>query len=173
MPPSDELSPGAARCLTVSEIDERALRALLDRYGLLLQLVGEGEPIRASFWGEPEAGISGTTVYARGDTPVHSILHEASHVVCMSAARRESLHRDAGGTDIEEAAVCYLEILLAGHLPGVGRERLMRDMDAWGYSFRLGSTARWFHEDADDARRFLEGHGIVDSHREPTWRMRA
>ena len=40
--------------------------------------------------------------------------------------------------------MCYLQILLADALHGVGRERLMQDMDEWGYSFRLGSTRAWF-----------------------------
>ena len=40
-------------------------------------------------------------------------------------------------------------------LPGVGRERLMKDMDAWGYSFRLGSTRLWFEQDAEDAKEWL------------------
>ena len=50
---------------------------------------------------------------------------------------------NAGGDDLEESAVCFLQVILADFLDGVGRDRLMRDMDAWGYSFRLGSTAAW------------------------------
>jgi len=34
-------------------------------------------------------------------------------------------------------------------------------MDAWGYSFRLGSTRAWFEEDAADARDWLVRHGIL------------
>ena len=78
----------------------------------------------------------------------------------MDAARRAGLHTDAGGDDVEECAVCYLQILLADRLPGVGRARLMRDMDAWGYSFRLGSTAAWFEHDAEDARAWLRERGL-------------
>ena len=48
--------------------------------------------------------------------------------------------RDAGGDDAEENAVCYLQILWADALPGFGRERMFLDMDAWGYTFRLGSA---------------------------------
>jgi len=58
--------------------------------------------------------------------------------------------------------VCYLQILLAERLPGVGRERLMMDMDAWGYSFRLGSTRAWFERDAEEAREWLLEEGIID-----------
>jgi hypothetical protein len=36
-------------------------------------------------------------------------------------------------------------------------------MDEWGYSFRLGSAAQWFAEDAEDARRWLEQHGLIDA----------
>jgi len=48
-------------------------------------------------------------------------------------------------------------------LPHVGRERLFTDMDAWGYSFRLGSSRAWFAQDAEDARAWLLQHGIIDS----------
>jgi hypothetical protein len=99
----------------------------------------------------------------RADTPVHSALHEGSHFICMDRERRGVLDRDAGGDDPEEAAVCYLQVLLAAQLPGVGSERLMRDMDAWGYSFRLGSTQAWFQADAEDARQWLLRAGILDA----------
>ncbi|MDH4126954.1 MAG: hypothetical protein OEV69_15105, partial [Gammaproteobacteria bacterium] len=64
------------------------------------------------------------------------------------------------------------QILLADFLPGVGRERLMRDMDAWGYSFRLGSTALWFASDADDAVAWLRSHGLIDNTGAPTFSLR-
>jgi hypothetical protein len=35
-------------------------------------------------------------------------------------------------------------------------------MDEWGYSFRLGSAARWFAEDAEDARAWLLEQGLID-----------
>ena len=72
---------------------------------------------------------------------MHSVLHEASHFICMSPARRARLDRDAGGTDLEEAAVCYLQILLADELAAVGRARLMRDMDALGLQLPAGQHA--------------------------------
>jgi hypothetical protein len=140
-----------------------ALARLLRPYGLTLEPVGEGEVIPGSYWGESEAGLRGAKLYARPDTPVHSVLHEAAHYLCMSTARRATLDRDAGGDDLEEAAVCYLQLLLAAELPDVGRVRLAHDMDAWGYSFRLGTTARWFQEDAADARSWLTAHGLIDA----------
>ena len=45
----------------------------------------------------------------------------------------------------------------------MGRERLFVDMDAWGYSFRLGSARTWFEQDAEDAREWLRERGIIDA----------
>ena len=138
-----------------------ALRALLAPHGLEVRVVAAGEAIPGSYWGEPEAGLIGDVLYLRPDTPLHSALHEAAHHVCMTPERRAALDRDAGGDDAEENAVCYLQILWADRLPGAGRARLMADMDAWGYSFRLGSAARWFEEDAADARGWLAARGLL------------
>jgi hypothetical protein len=100
------------------------------------------------------------------------MLHEACHVICMDETRRRELNRDAGGSDIEEAAVCYLQILLANEFNDVGRDRLMQDMDTWGYSFRLGSTRRWFEEDAEDALAWLRTHDLVTETGAPAYRLR-
>jgi hypothetical protein len=148
--------------LFLSSVDRVELALLLHRYGMQLVLVAPEEVIPGSYWGDSEAGLQGDRLYARLDTPVHSILHEASHYICMTPERRAGLDRDAGGDDLEESAVCYLQVLLADTLPGVGRERLFADMDAWGYSFRLGNTQRWFEEDAEDARRWLLDRGVMD-----------
>jgi hypothetical protein len=158
--------------LVAADLQADALPRLLSRFGLTLETVAPGEPITGSYWGGSEAGIVGTTVYARADTPVHSVLHEAAHIVCMSPERRAGLDRDAGGDDLEEAAVCYLQILLADELPGVGRWRLMADMDAWGYSFRLGDAATWFGRDAEDARTWLLDTGLIDAGGRPSFRCR-
>jgi hypothetical protein len=83
-------------------------------------------------------------------------LHEACHLIVAPAERLASIHTDASDSQAEEDAACYLQILLADALPGVGRERLMADMDAWGYTFRLGSARAWFERDAQDARDFLQ-----------------
>jgi len=150
-----------------------ALEALLAGLGLRLASVTDGAEIPGSYWGAPEAGLRGTTVWVRRDTPVHSVLHEACHALCMDGARRAVLERDAGGDFEEENAVLYLQIRLAERLPGVGAARLMQDMDAWGYTFRLGSTAAWFAAESDEARAWLERHGLVDADGEPTGRARA
>ena len=169
------MSAGAAADSAVQRLwmlDRLAVAALLDRYGLALRYVAPEEEIPGSYWGETEAGLRGSTLYARLDTPLHSVLHEASHYVCMAPERRAGLDRDAGGDDAEENAVCFLQVLLAGLLPQAGRERAFRDMDAWGYSFRLGSTRAWFEEDAADARVWLQREGLVDACLQPTWALR-
>lgn len=149
-----------------------SLATLLERLGLELMLVAPQEVIPASYWGESEAGLQGQRLYARLDTPVHSVLHEASHYACMTPERRTGLDRDAGGDDAEESAVCYLQILLADHLPGVGRNRICDDMDEWGYSFRLGSTRAWLENDSEDARLWLAANHLTDSNGRVTWSLR-
>jgi hypothetical protein len=148
--------------LLVNAIDRLSLEMLLDRYGLALHLVAPEEIIPGSYWGEREAGLIGAKIFARLDTPLHSVLHESAHFICMTPERRAGLDTDAGGDDAEESAVCYLQLTLSDLLPNVGRERMCGDMDAWGYSFRLGSTAAWFAGDAEDARGWLIRHGLLD-----------
>lgn len=147
------------------------LEDLLARYELKLQLLPNDEPVTGSFWGDCEAGIVGDTVFVRNDTPIHSFLHETCHVICMAGERREHLETDAGGDDLEEAAVCYLQLILADEIDGVGRARLMCDMDAWGYSFRLGSTASWFERDAEDARKWLIDRRLLSADGDLTFRL--
>ncbi len=148
------------------------LPELLAPYGLTLRWVDAGQPIPGSFWGGSEAGLVGDRLYVRPDTPLHSALHEACHYICMDPQRRENLDTDAGGDYDEENGVCYLQILLAGQLPDMGEERMQADMDAWGYSFRLGSTKAWYERDAQDALAWLKRHGIVDNFGQPTWALR-
>ena len=147
--------------LKLADIDWNDAAALLARYELHLERVACGAPIPGSYWGEPEAGVIGTTVYARGDTPVHSLLHEACHLIVAPAERRTAIHTDASDSQAEEDATCYLQILLAAALPDVGSARLMDDMDAWGYTFRLGSTQAWFERDAEDARAWLVERALL------------
>jgi len=163
----------AASVLRAHEVGQPSLCAVLERFGLRPAFVPVGMPIPGSYWGDEEAGLQLDTLYYRDDTPLHSILHEACHYACMSAVRRHELDTDAGGDDLEECAVCYLQVLCADALPQLGAARMLRDMDAWGYSFRLGSARRWFEEDADDARAWLERAGLIDAKRRPTWRLRA
>ena len=158
--------------LTCGEVEGGLLEALLERFGLRLRWVPDGAKIPGSYWGEPEAGLVRLDVFVRADTPVHSLLHEAGHTICAEPSRRIRLETEAGGDDAEENGVCYLQILLADHLPGVGSDRLMEDMDRWGYSFRLGSTRAWFEDDADDARAWLLEQGLIDEEGRILWRVR-
>jgi hypothetical protein len=139
--------------------------ALLQRYGLTLQRVADGDAIPGSYWGECEAGIIGATVHARGDTPVHSLLHEACHLIVLPPERRAGVHTDATDSIEEENAVCVLQALLGDSLPGVGRDRVLSDMDRWGYTFRLGSAAAYVENDADDAWVWLQARGFIDDAR--------
>ncbi|MEO1085933.1 MAG: hypothetical protein AAFY88_16975, partial [Acidobacteriota bacterium] len=86
--------------------------------------------------------------------------------------RRAALDTEAGGENVEEHAVCYLQLLLAEHIPGFGFERAALDMDRWGYSFRLGSARAWFEGDADDARDFLIEHGLLTPRGDVVFRLR-
>jgi len=154
--------------LLLNAIDRLDLQLLLDCYGLEMRLVAAGEKIPGSYWGDREAGLVGSTIYARLDTPLHSVLHEGAHFICMTPERRAGLDTDAGGDHAEENAVCYLQILLAMSLPRVGGPRMCRDMDEWGYTFRLGSAGAWFEHDAEDARAWLLQHGLIDASDRPT-----
>jgi hypothetical protein len=144
----------------VSALAPDALAALLRPYGIVVE-GSTAAAIPGSYWGESEAGLIGNRLIVRPDTPAHSALHEACHYICADAARRASLHTDAGGDDLEESAVCYLQCVLADALPGYSRARMWADMDAWGYSFRLGSAQAWFERDADDARDWLARQGLL------------
>jgi len=148
--------------LRLTGLDRVTLGVLLARFDLELRLIPVGADIPGSYWGESEAGLKGNTLYARPDTPLHSVLHEAAHFICMSPERRAGLDRDAGGDDAEESAVCYLQLMLACELPQCGLDRACVDMDEWGYSFRLGSTRAWFEQDAGDSRLWLLAEGLLD-----------
>ena len=159
--------------LTIADVPMASVESLLARFGLAIHLQADGEEITGSFWGDCEAGVVGKAVYVRNDTPVHSLLHETCHIICMDEERRVGLETDAGGDDLEEAAVCYLQVMLADYIDGIGRDRLMSDMDEWGYSFRLGDTRSWFERDAEDARKWLIAEDLLTSDDQPSFRLRA
>lgn len=148
--------------LTLADTAFADVAALLARFDLQLERVADGTAIPGSYWGESEAGLVGMTVYARGDTPIHSLLHEASHLIVLPPERRAAVHTDATDSIEEEDAVCVLQALLGDALPGVGRERVLADMDAWGYTFRLGSARAYFEHDAEAAWQWLVARGLVD-----------
>ena len=156
----------------LKNIQFEAVRPLFDQYRLQLHQVGKNDDIPYSFWGSPEAGRYQSKIYAREDTPIHSLLHEASHFICMPPALRNSQSIDAGGSALEENACCYLQLLLSDYIPGFNRNIHLQDMNDWGYNFRLGSSARWFYADSDDARDWLLKHNIISPHNLPTWQLR-
>lgn len=149
--------------LRLRDCESDSVRQLLARFGLALSWVAADTPIPGSFWGEDEAGLIGAQLFARADTPLHSILHEACHWITCSPDRRAHVHTDAADTQDEENATCYLQILLARELPAFGLARALQDMDAWGYSFRLGSARQWFELDASAERDWLIARGLIDA----------
>jgi hypothetical protein len=153
--------------LRLGDIDSSEIVRLLTRFGLQLRHCANQEAIPGSYWGDAEAGLKANNLYARDDTPLHSILHEACHYICLDPVRRQRLDTNAGSDEAEENAVCYLQILLADEIDSLGRERMFCDMDNWGYSFRLGSSRAWFEHDAGDALDWLITHKLVDGRKRP------
>ncbi len=151
--------------LLMGDIDTADVASLFAHYGLTLQRVADDAQIPGSYWGDPEAGIIGTTVYARNDTPVHSLLHEAAHLIVLDPHRRAAVHTNATDSIEEEDAVCVLQSVLGDALPGVGAARVLADMDAWGYTFRLGSAQAYVMQDAESAWQWLLARGLLDADR--------
>jgi hypothetical protein len=170
--PAHSPAAPAAAVVALADLDRREVLELLALYGARLVELAPHEVIPGSYWGDREAGLIDAAVYVRADTPAHSLLHELSHYICMDNERRAALETDAGGNDDEEGAVCYLQVLLAERLPGFGAERCLRDMDAWGYSFREGSARAWFDGDGADARAWLLAHGLIDAKQKPIIKLR-
>ncbi len=151
----------------VSNLNGQDIIDFLKPLGLQYEPVQTGNKIPGSYWGEPEAGLIKNRLYLRDDTPIHSLLHESCHYLCMPKERRIHLHTDAGGDYDEENAVCYLQIVLADTIKGYSSENCLQDMDEWGYSFRLGSAKQWFEQDAADARLWLIKQHLLDSRGNP------
>ncbi|MGB7453133.1 MAG: hypothetical protein WBM36_13485, partial [Lysobacterales bacterium] len=156
----------------LADVEMASVSGLLSTYGLTLRMVTASGEIPGSFWGDEEAGLIGNELLVRADTPLHSILHETCHYVCMDRTRRGDLDTDAGGDYDEENAVCYLQILLADHIAQFGRLRMLKDMDRWGYTFRLGSAQAWFERDADDAHAWLQQRNLINQQSQPNWTLR-
>ena len=158
--------------LSCGDININDLKTLLEKFNLEVVIVDDGKEIPGSWFGDSEAGIIKNTLYIRMDTPVHSALHESCHYICMDSKRRNNLHTNAGGDYDEENGVCYLQILLAEYIPGFGKERAFKDMDEWGYTFRLGSSSKWFYEDAEDAQAWLNKFNLIDNSNKLLWNLR-
>jgi len=160
------------KVLRLADIDKESVIDLLCRYGLSLKTVSAGQDIPGSYWGDEEAGLISNELLVRTDTPLHSILHEACHYVCLDQTRRTGLDTDAGGDYDEENAVCYLQILLSDHIESFGKKRMLKDMDSWGYTFRLGSAQAWFEKDAEDALAWLLQRNLINQQQQPNWTLR-
>lgn len=172
MSQTNQDSVNDANVLRLADVDTDAVSALLAKYGVKLISVPLGEEIPGSFWGDEEAGLIGSDLLVRPDTPLHSILHETCHYICMDQGRRKGLDTDAGGDYDEENAVCFLQVLLADHIEGFDKARMFEDMDTWGYTFRLGSAQAWFERDAEDARTWLLERNLITQNLQPCWSLR-
>ena len=158
--------------LRLAEVDIAPMATILSNYGLVLTIIAAGNDIPGSYWGDEEAGLIGNELLVRADTPLHSVLHETGHYVCMDQTRREGLDTNAGGDYDEENAVCYLQVLLADFIEHFGRSRMFKDMDQWGYTFRLGSAQAWFERDAEDAHAWLLQRNLINRQLKPCWKLR-
>ena len=156
----------------VADFNIQNLESLLHKYQLSLICLSKHDKIPGSYWGDSEAGIIKNTLFVRPDTPIHSLLHEACHYICMDSNRRLKLDTDAEGDYDEENAVCYLQILLAEELQHMGSERMMIDMDSWGYTFRLGSAKDWFDQDAEDTLHWLQKNKLLGNNNLPNYKIR-
>ena len=154
------------------DIDVGSLSTVLRIHGIEIKEIAKNHPIPYSYWGAPEAGRKSNKLYIRHDTPVHSILHETCHFVCMPKNQLRDDRVDASGSPAAENACCYLQILISDHVHGFNREIHMKNMDEWGYSFRLGSAAAWFSQDAEDAKEWLVSQNIIDLLGDITWKLR-
>ena len=156
----------------INDCEKKDLRYLVNKFNFNLEIIINSQEIPASYWGDPEAGLIGKTIFVKSITPLHSFLHEFSHLVCMPEELRLQLNKDAKSDNAEESAVCYLQILLADSLQNIERSLLMKDMDDWGYSFRLGSTEEWFKNDANDSLEWLKRKKILDKRGNISWLLR-
>jgi hypothetical protein len=155
-----------------SQLKNDALEPILMAYSMRIIELSENQHIPYSFWGESEAGRLRDTLYVRGDTPLHSVLHELCHYICMPNTERAKDLVDAAGSAAEENACCFFQIVLAGFIDSYDQSRLLQDMDTWGYSFRLGSAIRWYTEDAEDTRQWLIEQQVLLPNNQPTWQLR-
>ena len=153
----------------IANLENNELENLLGRFGIEINYIPDDASIPGSYWGAPEAGIIKNILYIRGDTPVHSALHESCHFICMDDERRQTLHTDTGGDYDEENAVCYLQIILSNFLSDIDTDIACKDMDDWGYTFRLGSAKQWFDSDAEDAFCWLVDKKLLTHNKTPTW----
>ncbi|MBL7003210.1 MAG: hypothetical protein ISR69_04210 [Gammaproteobacteria bacterium] len=158
--------------ITVQDCNLEPIKALLSKFNLNLVISADNQAIPGSWFGDSEAGLIENNIYVRKDTPIHSLLHESCHYICMDSDRRKNLHTNAAGDYDEENGVCYLQIILADDIPQMHQKRMMQDMDEWGYTFRLGSAQKWFEDDAQDTKQWLLSHKIIDKNNNCLYQLR-
>jgi len=159
--------------LRVQHCNINGIKTLLSRFNLTLKITKPNIKIPGSFWGDDEAGLIKQSLYVNPNTPIHSLLHEACHYICMDDARRTGLDTNAGGDYDEENAVCYLQIILSDLIPEMGQKRMFKDMDEWGYTFRLGSAQNWFMQDAEDTYHWLTAYKLIANNKTSLFRLRS
>jgi len=72
----------------ISDFSISEIISLLEKYHLKIKVLSPEQAICGSYWGDSEAGLIENTLYVRKDTPIHSLLHEACHYICMDETRR-------------------------------------------------------------------------------------
>ena len=70
------------------------------------------------------------------------------------------------------ARLQFADVLRLGPTADSSIRALVADMDAWGYTFRLGNARAWFESDAADACIWLRQNGVIDDRNHPTFRTR-
>ncbi len=142
--------PAAAnsRVTSLGDIEPAAIERLLTAFGLSLAGVAPGASIPGSYWGDSEAGLVGDRLFARADTPVHSLLHELGHYVCMDpTAARCARHRCGRRRRRGSGRVLPAGVARRRACEASAASAASRDMDTWGYSFREGSARAWLAGD--------------------------
>ena len=147
-------------CCCLRDIGFDDVAALLARYGLAARARRRRRADPRQLLGRTRSRPDRPRVHARDDTPVHSLLHEAAHLIVLPPERARRAYRrhrfGRGRRRRLRAAVA------ARRRPARRRPRaLMADMDAWGYTFRLGSARAYFERDAEDAGPGCSARGLV------------
>ena len=85
----------------LENITNGSIREVLNRFGLVPNCVASSTKIPYSFCGTPKAGRKNNPLFIYFDTPLRSILHEASHYVSMLHIRGSHDSHDVSGGILE------------------------------------------------------------------------
>ncbi|MDB2544126.1 hypothetical protein N9X63_03545 [Woeseiaceae bacterium] len=61
--------------IIIGDFENKELNNLINKYHFKLKILADHETIPASFWGDPEAGLIGKTIFVKKITPLHSFFH--------------------------------------------------------------------------------------------------